>query len=137
MDGVYTADPKKVPTAFRLPFLSYVEAIELAYFGAKVLHPLTMAPCISSNIPIVLRSSLTPDSPGTLISAALPESPTSATTNGRIHNFASSPSNFFFKDDSVKTKDASLSPSAVALTRLDSADKQKALAGSQSKQATC
>lgn len=75
VDGVYTADPNKVPSAFRLPFLSYIEAIELAYFGAKVLHPLTMGPCIAASIPILIRSSLQPESPGTLIGGSLENLP--------------------------------------------------------------
>lgn len=49
VDGVYTAEPRKVPSAFRLPFLSYIEAIELAYFGAKVLHPCTMGNVLHPN----------------------------------------------------------------------------------------
>lgn len=71
-DGVYTADPRKVLNAVRLPFLSYVEAVELAYFGAKVLHPMTMEPCIALGIPIIIKSSIKPDSKGTIIASSIP-----------------------------------------------------------------
>lgn len=67
--GVYTADPRLVPEAVPLPRLSYREAAELAYFGAKVLHPRTMLPAERAGIPILIKSTLDPDEPGTLISA--------------------------------------------------------------------
>eukprot|EP00921_Rhytidocystis_pertsovi_P019124 GHVQ01030321.1.p1 GENE.GHVQ01030321.1~~GHVQ01030321.1.p1 ORF type:complete len:690 (+),score=75.37 GHVQ01030321.1:521-2590(+) len=70
VDGIFTADPRKVPDSFRLPYVSYSEAIELAYFGAKVLHPHTMGPCIDHQIPMWLRSSMNPECPGTLISSS-------------------------------------------------------------------
>eukprot|EP00388_Colpodella_angusta_P008693 GDKJ01023627.1.p1 GENE.GDKJ01023627.1~~GDKJ01023627.1.p1 ORF type:complete len:639 (+),score=121.45 GDKJ01023627.1:60-1976(+) len=66
--GVFSADPRVVPSASRLPFLTYNECVELSYFGAKVLHPFTIHPCISHGIPIVSKSSLEPLLPGTLIS---------------------------------------------------------------------
>ena len=46
VSGVYSADPRRVPEAIIIPEVSYTEAIELAYFGAKVIHPKTMAPAI-------------------------------------------------------------------------------------------
>ena len=66
--GVYTADPRLVPEAVPLPRLSYREAAELAYFGAQVLHPRTMLPAERAGIPILIKSTLDPDEPGTLIS---------------------------------------------------------------------
>eukprot|EP00916_Digyalum_oweni_P011118 GHVL01018476.1.p1 GENE.GHVL01018476.1~~GHVL01018476.1.p1 ORF type:complete len:458 (-),score=83.81 GHVL01018476.1:739-2112(-) len=69
VDGIYTADPRLVSDAFRLTYLTYEEALEMTYFGAKVLHPLTMGPCIRKQIPINLRSSFNPESPGTLIAS--------------------------------------------------------------------
>ncbi len=66
--GVYTADPRLVPEAVPLPRLSYREAAELAYFGANVLHPRTMLPAERAGIPILIKSTLAPDEPGTLIS---------------------------------------------------------------------
>jgi bifunctional aspartokinase / homoserine dehydrogenase 1 len=67
VDGVLTADPRIVPSARSLPELSYGEAAELAYFGAKVLHPKTMQPCIDRGIPISVRNTFNPAFPGTRI----------------------------------------------------------------------
>ncbi len=67
VDGVLTADPKAVPEAALLSRVSYDEAAEMSFFGAKVLHPLTMAPVMEKGIPIRLRNTFAPDRPGTLI----------------------------------------------------------------------
>lgn len=69
VDGVLSADPRLVPDAVCLPHLSYAEACELAYFGASVLHPQTMAPVQSRGIPLRIRNTRRPEAPGTLISA--------------------------------------------------------------------
>lgn len=66
-DGVMSADPRMVPRARLLPNLSYEEAMELSYFGAKVLHPRAMEPVMAARIPVRVRSVLRPESPGTLI----------------------------------------------------------------------
>lgn len=71
VDGVLSADPRRVPEAEILDSLSYDEAMELAYFGAKVLHPHTMAPAIQGGIPIRIRNALRPQVPGTEIRAAV------------------------------------------------------------------
>ncbi len=68
VEGVLSADPRAVPEAVLIDRLSYDEACELAYFGAKVIHPQTMAPAIAKNIPIIARSTFKPGSPGTRIS---------------------------------------------------------------------
>ncbi len=68
VDGVLSADPRLVPDTFALPQLSYREAAELAYFGAKVLHPRTMRPLQRQKIPLRIKNTLNPDAPGTLIS---------------------------------------------------------------------
>lgn len=68
VDGVLSADPRLVPEAVCLPSMSYAEACELAYFGAKVLHPQTMAPVQERGIPLWIRNTRRPDLPGTLIS---------------------------------------------------------------------
>ncbi len=68
VDGVLSADPRLVPDAFSLPRLSYREAAELAYFGAKVLHPRTMRPLQERQIPLLIKNTLNPKGPGTLIS---------------------------------------------------------------------
>lgn len=69
VDGVLSADPRLVPEAVVLPALSYREACELAYFGARVLHPQTLAPAISRRLPIFIRNSFRPGLPGTRIDA--------------------------------------------------------------------
>ena len=69
VDGVLSADPRLVPDAQVIDSLSYNEAMELAYFGAKVIHPQTMAPAIARNIPIYIRNTFAPEKPGTLICA--------------------------------------------------------------------
>jgi aspartokinase/homoserine dehydrogenase 1 len=70
VDGVYSADPRRVPDAVIIPELSYQEAAELAYFGAKVIHPNTMSPAIANDINVWIKNSLRPEAPGTRISAA-------------------------------------------------------------------
>ncbi|KAF1701274.1 bifunctional aspartate kinase/homoserine dehydrogenase I [Pseudoxanthomonas suwonensis] len=69
VDGVLSADPRVVPEAVQLESLSYDEACELAYFGAKVVHPQTMYPAIERGLPIVIRNTFQPEHPGTRISA--------------------------------------------------------------------
>jgi bifunctional aspartokinase / homoserine dehydrogenase 1 len=73
VDGVLSADPRRVPDATVIDSLSYSEAMELAYFGAKVLHPQTMAPAVKDGIPIWIRNTFAPAGVGTLI-CARPES---------------------------------------------------------------
>ena len=73
VDGVLSADPRRVPDATVIDSLSYNEAMELAYFGAKVIHPQTMAPAVGDGIPIWIRNTFAPDKAGTLI-CAQPES---------------------------------------------------------------
>ncbi len=68
VDGVLTADPRIVPGARLLPRLSYREAAEMTYFGAKVLHFPAVLPAVAARIPLVIRSSFAPDGPGTTIS---------------------------------------------------------------------
>lgn len=70
VDGVLSADPRLVPEAVCLPTLSYAEACELAYFGAKVLHPQTLAPVQSRGIPLHIRNTLRPQAAGTRIVAS-------------------------------------------------------------------
>jgi aspartokinase/homoserine dehydrogenase 1 len=69
VDGVLSADPRLVPDAVCLPTMSYAEACELAYFGAKVLHPQTMAPAMQAGLPIRIRNSRNPAASGTTISS--------------------------------------------------------------------
>jgi aspartokinase/homoserine dehydrogenase 1 len=69
VDGVLSADPRRVPDATVIDSLSYNEAMELAYFGAKVIHPQTMAPAVGGSIPIWIRNTFAPQKTGTLICA--------------------------------------------------------------------
>ncbi|MBA2710545.1 MAG: bifunctional aspartate kinase/homoserine dehydrogenase I [Tatlockia sp.] len=69
VDGIYTADPNLVREAFLIESLSYQEALELAYFGAKVLHPMTIAPLVEQQIPVYIKNSFNPDKTGSCISA--------------------------------------------------------------------
>ena len=84
VDGVMTADPKLVPDAVRVPALSYREVMELAWFGAKVLHPMTVAPVQDAGIPLRIRSAFLSSSPGTIVRAGTPASgPVKAVTSIR------------------------------------------------------
>jgi aspartate kinase len=67
VDGVLTADPRLVPQARTIPVISYREAAELAYFGAKVLHPKTLKPVVQAAIPVWIRNSFAPERLGTKI----------------------------------------------------------------------
>ena len=67
VDGILSADPRRVPEALVLDRMSYEEAMELAYFGAKVVHPLTMQPAVQRGIPIWIKNTFRPDVPGTVI----------------------------------------------------------------------
>jgi aspartate kinase len=69
VDGMLTADPRIVPEPRLVTQLSFAEASELAYFGAKVLHPSTILPAVARNIPVRILNSRKPDSAGTLIAA--------------------------------------------------------------------
>ncbi len=69
VNGVMTADPRLVPEATTVPVLSYREVAELAYFGAKVLHPRTIRPVIEAGIPLRVRNTFDPEGPDTLIVA--------------------------------------------------------------------
>jgi aspartate kinase len=67
VDGMMTADPRLVPDACVLSEVSFQEASELAYFGAKILHPLTIKPAVEKKIPVRILNTMRPESRGTLI----------------------------------------------------------------------
>ncbi len=69
VDGIYSADPRVVPEAFPLAEVSFEEAMELSYFGAKVLHPKTIAPAREKGIPVRVCNSFRPERPGTWVRA--------------------------------------------------------------------
>ncbi|SFC37285.1 bifunctional aspartate kinase/homoserine dehydrogenase I [Pseudoalteromonas denitrificans] len=68
VDGVYSADPRFITKAVKIDNLSYKEAMELSYFGAKVLHPKTILPCAKASVPCEIKNTHNPDAPGSLIS---------------------------------------------------------------------
>jgi aspartate kinase len=70
VDGIMSADPRLVPDAIVLPEVTYAEAAELAYNGAKVLHPRTLAPLLDKHIPVWSKNSFAPEKPGTRIVAS-------------------------------------------------------------------
>jgi aspartate kinase len=69
VDGIMTVDPRVVPHAKILPEVSFEEAAELAYFGAKVLHPATIKPAVERGIPVFVLNSMNPSAPGTRIAS--------------------------------------------------------------------
>ncbi|MGB7537092.1 MAG: aspartate kinase [Anaerolineales bacterium] len=69
VDGVMTADPRVAPEARSLPSLSYREISEMAYYGAKVVHPKTIRPCVERQIPLWIKNTFHPGHPGTVILA--------------------------------------------------------------------
>lgn len=67
VSGILTADPRVVPQARVVPELTFTEARELAFFGAKVIHPDTILPAVERNVPVVIKNSMRPEDPGTRI----------------------------------------------------------------------
>jgi aspartate kinase len=67
VSGILSADPRVVTDAFTLRTLTFAEAAELAYYGAKVLHPKTIEPAVQANIPVRILNTFKPDDPGTLV----------------------------------------------------------------------
>ncbi len=68
VNGVLTADPRRVEQAFTIPTLSYKEAMELSHFGAKVIYPPSIQPAYIKNIPLIIKNTFNPEHPGTLVS---------------------------------------------------------------------
>ena len=85
VDGVLTADPSLVSDAHRIRHMSFHEAAELAYFGAKVLHPATLVPAIENDITVVVLNSMNPDFHGTAIANT---SPVDLLHEGRVKSIA-------------------------------------------------
>lgn len=75
VDGMLTADPRKVPKAFPIPEVTFEEAMELSHFGAKVIYPPTMQPAVDAHIPIVIKNTLNPSAAGTRIVETAVEHP--------------------------------------------------------------
>lgn len=72
VDGIMTADPSLVPEARNIPVMSFREAAELAFFGARVLHPKTLAPAVERGIPVRVLNTARPDGAGTVVLASAP-----------------------------------------------------------------
>jgi bifunctional aspartokinase / homoserine dehydrogenase 1 len=68
VDGMMTADPRKVPNATNIPTITYAEAMELSHFGAKVIYPPSLQPAFARNIPIRVLNTFNSDHPGTVVS---------------------------------------------------------------------
>lgn len=85
VDGMLSADPRVVADARLLTEVSFQEASELAYFGAKVLHPLTIKPAVEKNIPVRILNTFNPDSNGTLITAQAASSETIRAVAAKKH----------------------------------------------------
>lgn len=73
VDGMMSADPRIVPEAKILPEVTYTEAVEMSYFGAKVIHPKTMQPVFAAGIPILIKNTFRPDASGTKIKKEITE----------------------------------------------------------------
>jgi len=67
VDGFFSADPKRVPDACPLPYISYTEAMELSHAGARILHPLAVQPAMKAGIPLVIKNAFNPAAPGTRV----------------------------------------------------------------------
>ena len=83
VDGVLTADPRRVEQAFTIPTLSYKEAMELSHFGAKVIYPPSIQPAYIKNIPLIIKNTFNPEHSGTYISKV------SGKTNNSIKGISS------------------------------------------------
>lgn len=89
--GVMSADPRRVPEATVLAELSYDEAMELAYFGAAVLHPRTMGPAVERGIPVHIKNALAPEAPGTTIAERAPATDSLRRARSAVKGFSSVP----------------------------------------------
>jgi len=88
VDGILTADPRLVKEARPLEQVSYREAAEMSYFGAKVLHPKTISPAVAARIPIRIKNTFRPELPGTVIAETSPRLPQGVKTVSSIHALA-------------------------------------------------
>ncbi len=88
VDGVLTADPRKVDQAFSVPELSYKEAMELSHFGAKVIYPPTFQPAMDAGIPLLIKNTFRPEHPGTKITSEPGNSGSPVKGISSIHDIA-------------------------------------------------
>lgn len=88
VDGVLTADPRKVKKAFTVPKMTYAEAMEMSHFGAKVIYPPTLQPALQKNIPLYIKNTFNPGFEGTFISNKRDPSGRTVTGISSINNVA-------------------------------------------------
>lgn len=88
VSGMMTSDPRMVPNAHPIPYLSYEEAMELSHFGAKVIYPPTIQPAMDENIPIHIKNTFAPDDHGSVIQAENPEGESPVKGTSSIRNVA-------------------------------------------------
>jgi aspartate kinase len=105
VQGILTADPKKMEGASKIDYLSYREAVEMTHSGAKVIHPKTMKPLHNKGIPLYVKSFFFPDEPGTVIQ--------------RIDHKIDLPSVFIFKENQVLITFSPKDFSFISLSDID------------------
>lgn len=88
VNGVLTADPRRVEQANTIPTLSYKEAMELSHFGAKVIYPPSIQPAYIKNIPLIIKNTFNPEHPGTFVSKESGKSPNDIKGISSISNIA-------------------------------------------------
>jgi aspartate kinase len=115
VDGIMTADPRLVPDARVLDAITYAEAAELAYAGAKVLHPRTLAPLVEKGIPVWSKNSFAPEKPGTRIVPTIQ-------TEGGVHAVTSTRDVALVSVAPIGTEISGAKLMAEALNALDAAD---------------
>jgi aspartate kinase len=91
VEGIYTADPRKVPGARVLPFITPEEAAELTYYGAEVIHPYTMEQVIRADIPIRIKNVMNPQGKGTIIFPDKPKKSKELLKNGHPNGHPTAP----------------------------------------------
>lgn len=89
VDGVLTADPRRVKKAFTLPTMTYREAMEMSHFGAKVIYPPTILPALAKGIPLVIKNTFNPSFSGTYISNKVPKISSETPGGGAICGISS------------------------------------------------
>jgi aspartate kinase len=115
VDGIMTADPRLVPDARVLDAITYAEAAELAYAGAKVLHPRTLAPLVEKGIPVWSKNSFAPEKPGTRIVPTIQ-------AEGGVHAVTSTRDVALVSVAPIGTEISGARLMAEALNALDAAD---------------
>ncbi|KAI1435795.1 aspartate kinase [Xylaria sp. CBS 124048] len=111
VDGIFTADPRKIPSAQLLPFVTADEATELTYYGSEVIHPLTMDQIREANIPVRLKNVFKPHDEGTLVDPSF----TPAALEVSSRKTVSSPPGVLLKQDFAVGRSERRRPTAVTV----------------------